>query len=749
VSHDAGTDCGGRTGNPCGDGAACMTGTDCQSGLCTSGKCTAPPATCEDGKKDGQETDVDCGGHVCAPCGTGKDCKRGSDCASYACAGGTCRAVSATDGVKNDSETDVDCGGTLQSNGAPNPGSDGAPPCAVGQRCLLPSDCAAGVCSSGPGSAPGSAGADAGDAAAVDAMAAMGGAGPLFCQAASPSDGVQNDSETSVDCGGGFLADGMPNGMSDGAPPCQHGETCVLGTDCAEGVCNANEGKGGGPINCPVDMMGCKCQVASDSDGVKNDSETDVDCGGGTSLGSDGASPCAAGLHCAVATDCASFVCVGGLCQAATCFDGVKNGAETDADCGGGACAGCTEGKSCILGSDCASRGCNYASVCVGAPSCTAHNGGDTCGPGESDQGVTTNEDCCLAGGPVTGAHGTVILDKYRVTSGRMRAFLTAVNGNVRAFIQAQRAVGFMAGATMEPGWDLYLPTAMDGCDVLGTCAANELSDYLEVSNSTATGLLPEGAPFQGIFTSAYRWLGSALFDGQSLPQQGCNITAPGTHTYYMDATVQSDYFGDVAPDQPQTMYDTKALNCVPYLMAQAFCIWDGGRLEFEDEYTAAVGVALVSGANPMPWSASGPFPASNTGGTGVGYESKFPQATDASLRAAGSPYAPPAGQSIEYANWYYSYEYPELGPNNDYVVFISAPGRLLGRGPGGHADLIGDGMEITSDVNTDTGDPRTTYTRWTANGSWEGHQWGYYSWNFTLVNRYGKQGLRCARPVP
>ena len=36
---------------------------------------------------------------------------------------------------------------------------------------------------------------------------------------------------------------------------------------------------------------------------------------------------------------------------------------------------------------------------------------------------------------------------------------------------------------------------------------------------------------------------------------------------------------------------------------------------------------------------------------------------------------------------------------------------------------------------------------RWSANGSFEGHQWGYYGWDFSLVNKYGKQGLRCVYP--
>ena len=40
-----------------------------------------PPDTCKNGKKDGGETDVDCGGS-CTPCVAGKGCIVGADCAS-------------------------------------------------------------------------------------------------------------------------------------------------------------------------------------------------------------------------------------------------------------------------------------------------------------------------------------------------------------------------------------------------------------------------------------------------------------------------------------------------------------------------------------------------------------------------------------------------------------------------------------------------------------------------------------------
>ena len=52
------------------------------------------------------------------------------------------------------------------------------------------------------------------------------------------------------------------------------------------------------------------------------------------------------------------------MCKAATCTDKVKNGAETDIDCGGGTCPTCAVGKACSAGKDCASGTCK-AGKCV------------------------------------------------------------------------------------------------------------------------------------------------------------------------------------------------------------------------------------------------------------------------------------------------------------------------------------------------------------------------------------------------
>jgi len=88
------------------------------------------------------------------------------------------------------------------------------------------------------------------------------------------------------------------------------------------------------------------------TDKVKNGNETDVDCGGGTCV------KCADTKGCAKASDCQSGVCTAGKCQAPSCTDKVKNGKETDTDCGG-ACSGCATGKTCKKATDCASSYCS------------------------------------------------------------------------------------------------------------------------------------------------------------------------------------------------------------------------------------------------------------------------------------------------------------------------------------------------------------------------------------------------------
>ena len=71
-------------------GRVCLKDGDCATGRCFGTRCTLP--TCTNGMKDGQESDVDCGG-LCATCGTGRGCRVTTDCTSRMCTNDVCQPL--------------------------------------------------------------------------------------------------------------------------------------------------------------------------------------------------------------------------------------------------------------------------------------------------------------------------------------------------------------------------------------------------------------------------------------------------------------------------------------------------------------------------------------------------------------------------------------------------------------------------------------------------------------------------------
>jgi hypothetical protein len=652
-------------------------------------------------------------------------CTKNEDCSSGVCNLVTklCLAPDCKDGVKNALETDIDCGGSCAK-------------CDHLKKCKLAADCVSGVCKD------------------------VGGTG-LICQAPTSTDSVKNGNETGVDCGG------------TGNPTCPNGQACNDRADCTSGYCKA-----------------LVCTEVKDDDLVQNGDETDVDCGG------PGAKRCADGLKCLVDTDCASDVCTGLICQVPSPTDGKKNGSETDVDCGGDPAHPCAVGQSCLVGTDCSSLGCDYNKKCALGRSCTAHYGGDTCGyGGDGSLGVAAWESCCAtatvtptAGNP--GGIAPVKTGKYQVTAGRIRVFLESINYNVRSFVQNKRDVegtmpripGDPTHYVLEPDWDLYLPTSFAGNN------APPPTEIAERDQGSA-------AVQQGIYTSIKNHLGGLIFFNNQQAATGCFVgsSGGGTHAFRFPDDAQDGPM----PTQSQDVYDTKSMQCIDYLVAQAFCVWDGGRLETTQEWLGAWGpdampwkavttqtpttpgqrqkldndgnpVACPGGVadcgnvagQPATWSCNGAQQCVLAGGEHTYWGCRFPWATDASHNACGLVW--PATTSIEYADFQYSYEYPKL-VDNDYIVFISAPGRTKGRGPAGHADVIGTNYGITSNITfglanrPNPGDsiatpydntPHTVSHDWNGSGSWEVH--GYTkgrSRRSSLVNKYGKLGLRCAYP--
>ena len=155
---------------------------------------------------------------------------------------------------------------------------------------------------------------------------------------------------------------------------------CVVGAQCGGLLCASN-----------------RCVPPSCIDQIKNGAETSVDCGGAA------CGPCNDGKSCLHASDCASGLCSGTprACQTPSCTDGVRNGAETDVDCGGTCPTPCGPSKGCKLDADCLGNRCS-GSLCLPACNDGVKNGSETgldcgghaCAPCSNEGGCVFDGDC-------------------------------------------------------------------------------------------------------------------------------------------------------------------------------------------------------------------------------------------------------------------------------------------------------------------------------------------------------------------
>jgi hypothetical protein len=188
------------------------------------------------------------------------------------------------------------------------------------------------------------------------------------------------------------------------ALPCPNGESCVAGTCRAPDAPDAPDASFPTP---PAACVGGDCPgtvppvplAPSCDDGVQNGDETGADCGGGCERA------CGAGAGCVSDADCDDgLFCPEqtAVCSEVSCDDDVLNGTETSIDCGGG-CPGCDDGADCNAGSDCQSLVCGDDGTCA-EPACNddQRNGAETdtdcggpcpqnCGNGA---GCERNNDC-------------------------------------------------------------------------------------------------------------------------------------------------------------------------------------------------------------------------------------------------------------------------------------------------------------------------------------------------------------------
>ncbi len=145
--------------------------------------------------------------------------------------------------------------------------------------------------------------------------------------------------ETDVDCGGNCLLYNKT---------CNNGQICNLNPDCGSSYCNSSNKI---------------CVVSPCSNGImdKWNGETGIDCGGQCLTTQN--KKCPLGQGCTNNNECTSGYCNPlKVCSIPSCTDTFKNGDESGVDCGGSCVNKCVNNVSCIKNSDCVSMYCDKAS---------------------------------------------------------------------------------------------------------------------------------------------------------------------------------------------------------------------------------------------------------------------------------------------------------------------------------------------------------------------------------------------------
>lgn len=175
------------------------------------------------------------------------------------------------------------------------------------------------------------------------------------------NDGIQNGTETDVDCGGATCPacvvfgcinpqahnfnpsadqsdgscmtcfDGIVNGDEEGVDCGGSNPNCVPCFSCTDGIQNGNEED----VDCGGDCPACPDCF----DGIQNQNETGIDCGGDCA-------PCPTCDDGIANGDEEGIDCGGECAPCPSCTDGILNGNEEEVDCGGDctACPTCNDG---------------------------------------------------------------------------------------------------------------------------------------------------------------------------------------------------------------------------------------------------------------------------------------------------------------------------------------------------------------------------------------------------------------------
>ena len=389
---------------------------------------------------------------------------------------------------------------------------------------------------------------------------------------------------------------------------------------------------------------------------------------------------------------------------APTPTDGKKNGSETDVDGGGDGAPKCVDGKACKAASDCESSVCANGTCAIPSGTDGVKNGDETdvdCGGTKTGapkcaatKGCTKNEDCASDG---------CAYDKKCALAPSCTAHFggdTCGSGEVG---EAGAKHESCCTAAPVPGnatmlLDKYVVTAGRFRQFVERTNGNLRGFTESLGNANPDWNASWNAQLPTNVAETNFFLGPT---GHG-PRSGCDLSASKARTYWM-SDAENAALGETGKHPfSKDVLDQKALNCVEFYMLQAFCIWDGGRLAKQAEFKAA----WQAGENRVyPW-----------------------------------------GNTLDNSrmNWKYSYSFPEVYDQGNFV-FVGAPGRFpTGNGKNGHSDLAGLAFQWLSDVSGSN-------AMWSGSGSWEGHAVSANAATYASVpatRAYWAVGGRCARPA-
>lgn len=292
-----------------------------------------------------------------------------------------------------------------------------------------------------------------------------------------------------------------------------------------------------------------------------------------------------------------------------------------------------------------------------------------SCGGVAGDDSKLGSQDCCetreVPGGSYNRFNDSSFpakvsafkLDTFLVTVGRFRQWVKAVNGNLLSSAPP-------AGAGANPKipnsgwrseWNIFLPGSMSEVD---------------------------------------RMLGPEYdTDGNLACQYGTILEEQGALTWWtkeLDKNVKSSNSDrpEILKENTQEALDRKPLNCVPWHVLFAFCIWDGGRLPTDAEF----GYAALGGSEQRK------FPWGNLEGDDIAPIGGREELSSPPIFSVGKKYMAARlwdselgnGQNVFEDNYGLTWGPKTFGDADNAAHIMPVGRRPAGNGKWGHADLAG-----------------------------------------------------------